>query len=195
MNPKTLVALSRNVVSKMTENTNFPTPTVLLKDISDKTAALEVAMEDATNGSQLSRIARNNLVGELKDFMRIQANYVRTVCDGNEISLASSGFALVKTRERQAIPGTPVISEIKMTGIVGQVDLKWNTQKGTRLYQVWMTESDPAVDANWLPVSATSKISATIRHLESYKAYWFCVSAIGAAGEGAKSDPSIGRAA
>ena len=34
-----------------------------------------------------------------------------------------------------------------------------------------------------------------VTDLESYKAYWFCVSAIGTAGEGAQSDPALGRAA
>jgi len=34
-----------------------------------------------------------------------------------------------------------------------------------------------------------------VTHLESYKAYWFCVSAIGTAGEGLQCDPAMGRAA
>jgi hypothetical protein len=34
-----------------------------------------------------------------------------------------------------------------------------------------------------------------VTDLESYKAYWFCVSAIGAAGEGLQCDPAMGHAA
>lgn len=44
-------------------------------------------------------------------------------------------------------------------------------------------------------IGYTIKASHLVTDLESYKAYWFCVSAIGAAGEGLQCDPAMGRAA
>ena len=41
----------------------------------------------------------------------------------------------------------------------------------------------------------TTRVRHTVTDLESYKASRFCVSAIGTAGEGAQSDPALGRAA
>ena len=41
----------------------------------------------------------------------------------------------------------------------------------------------------------TTRITHLVDSLESFKAYWFCVSAIGTAGEGMQSDPAMGRAA
>ncbi len=45
------------------------------------------------------------------------------------------------------------------------------------------------------PGMAITKTRHLLVGLESFKAYWFCVCAIGAAGEGAKSDVCLGRAA
>ena len=58
-----------------------------------------------------------------------------------------------------------------------------------------MTEKDPAATASWTAIGFTTRVKHAVTDLESYKAYWFCVSAIGVAGEGAQSDPAMGRAA
>ncbi|HMC97532.1 MAG TPA: fibronectin type III domain-containing protein, partial [Flavobacteriales bacterium] len=66
---------------------------------------------------------------------------------------------------------------------------------GAHGYQVWMTDKDPAVKASWVAIGYTTRVRHTVTDLESLKAYWFCVSAIGSAGEGAQSDPAKGLAA
>jgi hypothetical protein len=44
-------------------------------------------------------------------------------------------------------------------------------------------------------IGYTTRASHMVTNLESYKAYWFCVSAIGTAGEGLQCDPAMARAA
>ncbi len=44
-------------------------------------------------------------------------------------------------------------------------------------------------------VKTTSTVSFTDRSLEPFKAYWYCVSAIGFAGQGEYCAPLMGRAA
>ena len=58
-----------------------------------------------------------------------------------------------------------------------------------------MTDKDPAIEANWQAIGYTTRVRHTVSDLDSLKAYWFCVSAIGTAGEGAQSDPAKGIAA
>jgi hypothetical protein len=149
----------------------------------------------ATDGSRQSKLDRNDLLAEMESLLRTQANYVRGVCDGEAAKLQSSGFELNKVRERAGIPGIPIIKEARMTGHQGQVELRWTAEHGAKVYQVWMTESDPADSAKWVATAITSRVTYMVDGLQSYKAYWFAVSAIGAAGEGVKSDPTIARAA
>jgi len=190
-----LLALLRNVVAKMTGNPNFTTPAVPLGDMKQLADDLEAAIEDATNGSRQSKLVRNALAQQAHTLLRTQADYVRSICAGDAVMLGSSGFELAKQREPIGIPGTSKRMEARMTGLKGDLELRWARVHGAHGYQVWMTDKDPAIEANWQAIGYTTRVRHTVSALESYKAYWFCVSAIGVAGEGAQCDPALGRAA
>ena len=190
-----LLALLRNVVAKMTGNANFADPAVPLADMTKLADDLEAAIEDATNGSRQSKLVRNALVQQGRTMLRVQADYVRSVCAGDVVKLESSGFELAKQREPVGIPGTAKDMQALFTNRRGDVELRWRSVYGAHGYQVWMTDKDPAIEANWQAIGYTTRVRHTVSDLESLKAYWFCVSAIGTAGEGAQSDPAKGIAA
>ena len=81
------------------------------------------------------------------------------------------------------------------TGIAGQLRLRWRLVDGATGYHVWITDKDPELHNAWTSRTFTVRGNAVIDGLESFKAYWFCISAIGAVGEGAQCDPALGRAA
>jgi hypothetical protein len=195
MTPLRILSLARNVVTKMSGNAHFPNPMVPLSDITTLADRLEEAIERATDGSRLAKLERDAFKEGMSTLLRSQADYVRAICQGDASMLQSSGFELTKPRKRASIPGTAVIRTARMTGQQGQVQLRWNAQRGARVYQVWMTATDPTEHANWVATAITSRVSIMIEDLESFKAYWFAVSAIGTAGEGVMSDPILGRAA
>ncbi|HRH69445.1 MAG TPA: fibronectin type III domain-containing protein, partial [Flavobacteriales bacterium] len=113
---------------------------------------------------------------------------------GDAVILVGSGFQLMKPRVPVGIVGAPQRMTARFTDLRGQVELKWDSVHGARGYQVWMTDKDPAQGAAWEAIGYTTRVRHLVTDLESYKAYFFCVSAIGAAGEGAQSDPALGRA-
>lgn len=190
-----LLALLRNVIAKMTGNANFTTPAVTVAAMTTQADKLEAAIEAATDGSKQNRILRDVEVAATEAMLRVQADYVRMTCAGDKAKLQSSGFELVKQRQPVGVPGTPIIRSVRMTGIAQQVELKWTVQPGADSYQVRMTDKDPLIEANWQIVGITTKSRILVNKVESYKPHWFCVSAVGAAGEGAQSEPAIGIAA
>jgi len=192
LRPLALLALIRNVIAKMTGNTNFTTPAVTMAVLEAAADGLEVAIEEATNGSRQSKLVLDQLVEQCRTLLRTQADYVRSVCNGDAVKLDSSGFALSKQREPIGIPGMTRNMSARMTGLSGQLELKWPSVHG---YQIWMTDKDPAVEASWEAIGYTTRVKHLVTELTSYKAYWFCASAIGTAGEGAQCDPAMGRAA
>lgn len=192
LKPIELVALSKHIVTNMTGNANFPTPKIALADITAKANELDVAINIATEGSKSQRIHRDVLFEELVKMLRVQADYIRAECDGNKAMLNSSGYTLSKKPEPIGTLGTTMIKDVVMTGITGQVELKWKSVRGAQLYQVWVTEGDPKDSKSWQVVAATHRVKTKIDNLKSLNIYWFAVSAIGAAGEGAKCDPAFG---
>ena len=190
-----LLALLRNVVAKLTGNANFPTPPVTLAAMTTAGDDLEAAIEEATNGSKASKAVRNALVLQVRDMLRKVADYVRMVANGDAAILTTSGFEMTKQPGPIGVPGIAQDMQARMTNSKGTVELRWRAVYGAHGYQVWMTASDPNVQANWEAIGYTTRASHLVSDLESYKAYWFCVSAIGAAGEGLQCDPAMGRAA
>jgi hypothetical protein len=194
--PVTLLALLRNVVGKMTGNPNFTTPKVSLADLTATADALEEAIKLATDGSREAKSKRNDIVRQGKAQLAAQADYVRSECGGDRTKLLSSGFELAKQREPIGIPGVPANLFSRMTGKVGEVELRWDKVYGAHGYQVWMTDKDPEIaGASWTAIGYSTRVRHMVTDLEGYKAYWFCISAIGSAGESAQSDPALGRAA
>lgn len=190
-----LLALIRNVIAKMTNNPHFTTPAVTMAAMTALADTFEAAIEDATNGSRQSKLVRNQLMLDVRAMLRTQADYVRSVSGGDAVKLESSGFELSKQREPIGIPGMAKDMQALFTNRRGDVDLRWKRVHGAHGYQVWMTDKDPAIEANWEAIGYTTRVRHSVSELESFKAYWFCVSAIGSAGEGAQSDPARGIAA
>ncbi|MCB9194216.1 MAG: fibronectin type III domain-containing protein [Flavobacteriales bacterium] len=193
--PAGVLALLRNVVAKMTGNAAFPTPLVPLADFTAKADELEVAIEEATDGSRQSKSHRDDILAEAKALLTAQADYVRSVCNGDATLLMSSGFDIARQPEPIGVPGIPQDMRAGITNRRGELKLRWKSVHGARGYQVWMTDKDPTLEANWQAIGYTTRVTHLVDSLDSFKAYWFCVSAIGTAGEGMQSDPAMGRAA
>jgi hypothetical protein len=193
--PSMLLALLRYVVSKMTGNPHFVNPAVPLADMTTMGDNLETAIQKAKHGGLEDRLVRNKIINDSKDMLRKQADYVRLTAQGDPVILASSGFELAKTPEPIGLPGTPFIRFVRMTGKQGEAEVVWTAQHGADAYHVRITDKDPNIHNEWEVVGITTKARYLLTHLDSYKAYWVSVSAIGAAGEGLMSDPAIARAA
>ena len=190
-----LLALLRNVIAKMTGNAFFTTPAVTMVAMDGQADALEAAIEAATDGSKEARILRDVEVAKAQAMLRIQADYVRTICAGNEAMLISSGFQMATVPTPVGLPNAPLIKSVRMTGETGQVEVRWNSQRGVDSCNVFITMQNPAEGAVWVHAGTTTKSRITLNDLESYKPVWIGVRAVGAAGTSAMSDPVIGIAA
>lgn len=153
------------------------------------------SIELAAYSSKASKEARNAKAAEVKVALTTVADYVRMVAKGVAAILSTSGFELAKQRAPIGVPGITKLLQARMTNKKGTLELRWSLVYGAHGYQVWMTASDPSIEANWQAIGYTTRGSHQVTDLESYKAYWFCVSAIGSAGEGLQCDPAMGRAA
>ena len=95
-----LLALLNNVIEKLTANAGvFTTPPITVAAMKTLSDAFTKAINAATEGGVADRKERDKLVLEVRSMLRIQADYVRSVCNGDAALLALSGFALSKLPE------------------------------------------------------------------------------------------------
>ena len=195
LNPVAVLMLLRNVIGKMSGNLNFTTPKVDLAAMTVLADKLEVAIELATAGSKQTKLDRDILVNAAKLDLSTQADYVRSICQGNAAMLNSSGFELSKQPAPLGIPGVPANLTVRATGKTGQAELRCERSKGAHGYGVFVSTTDPAVQGNWTLLAYTGRARYLATGLESFKPYWFSLTAVGAAGESAQCDPALVRAA
>ena len=196
LNPRSLVLFTRKLINRMTGNANFPTPTPDLADLQlklDEFYALAVAAED---GSRRDRVARDTSGTELKEMLRILANYVAMVAAGDANIILSSGFDIRSEAEPNPPLTIPAALKAMRTSHSGVVNLDWNPVPNALTYRIMMTINDPNLaNAEWTSAAITSKSKAEISNLSPGQYYWFKVQAIGRTGMSGYSDPTTVMAA
>ena len=196
LNPLAVLALLRSVVVNMMGNLNFATPAVLLAALTAAGDDLEVAITEATNGSRQSRIKRDNALVVVKDLLRKQADYVRSVCDGDREKLGSSGFELRKDYEPIEKVDAPKGEVATSTKSAGEIELRFRLVRGAHYYKVYHSSVDPASGAVvWTLLLTTTRARNLVQGFDAYQPNWFRFTAVGVNGESLPSDVAMGRAA
>jgi len=192
-----LLALFNNVIEKLTLNVAvFPTPPITLAAMGILSEKFATAVYAAMDGGVADRKNRDNLVLEVRDVLRTQADYVRSVCGANAAMLALSGFELSKMPEpinEVGIPGRLVASA---TDKSGDLLIRWGKTIGARMFRVEKASGDPAGGpVTWNEIALTGRQSAVVSGLVPYTEYYFRVIGVGITHEGMPSDIVMGRAA
>ncbi len=111
-----IVSFALNIVTKMTDNTNFPKPKVPLTELSDAAHRLEDAYASRKNGMD-GKLEYEAALDGLNERLYSQASYVNDIAAGNAQIIASSGFEPSNNaRVPATIPVTPNPPKVKPLG-------------------------------------------------------------------------------
>lgn len=191
-----ILALLQKVIEMFTGNALFTTAPFTVAQMEAKRMEYAEAIAAATEGGVAQRKNRDKLTVEVKDMLRIQADHVRSVCNGDAAKLATSGFPLSKKPEPIEEVGISGNLVARNTSKMGTIKVSWGKCIGGLMSRLERTETDPALpEAVWSTVCVTARHSMEVSGLEQYKPYYFRVIAIGRTSEGKPSDVVIGRAA
>ena len=114
---------------------------------------------------------------------------------GDRDLILSAGFETEKVPAPIGELHAPPNVRAEVTLYPGRVDVKWGGVRGRMIYEVWMTDGDPKVEANWKLQGLTSKNRMEVEGLTSNTVYYFRVVAQGAAGPSPMSDVAFAKAA
>ncbi|MEO8733813.1 MAG: fibronectin type III domain-containing protein [Flavobacteriales bacterium] len=196
LTPVRLQSLLSRVSVELEGNANFNAPPITAVELQVLAGTFMSAITNAKDGSLIARKHRDAQSEKVRNVLRLIADYVRMVAQGDRAILSTSGFSLVNEPAASRRMEAPEMKRTVMTGRAGELQLRWSGVRNRRAYQISMTDTDPAEsDTQWTMIAVTGKITYYVTGLVPYKLYWFRVSAIGAMGEGVQSLPMPGRAA
>jgi hypothetical protein len=194
--PVTLVDQGRNHVVMLTGNLTYPTPTPTLAAITAACDALDLANQEYEfNRGKVEKQTRDTAFLALKDLIRELGGYVQSKCNGDKDLILSAGFNPRRPNDPLGLLPAPQDMRAIVTPYPGRLEVRWKGVKGRNMYQLYMTDKDPADPVSWKLLLQSSKNRHTIDDLESNKVYTFRTVALGTAGASPVSDIASAKAA
>ena len=191
------LAKSGTIVSSLTANPNYPEPwMVQVPSLAQLSAAYSTYLDGyhaALSHDSLKIALRKSARLTLTELLKRLIPYLELVAQGDTHILATSGYDLRKDVVRGGsadILAAPVDFRVTHGAKSGSFDIHMAKLQGAGSYEVQITESDPAIEANWR--HATISLTSTHILLEGLipgQAYWVRVRGIGTAGAGVWTEP------
>lgn len=186
MTVSNIIEFARNTVTKMTGNSNFPTPDVPLAQITTGANTLETKYNAAAGGGKQQKAEMRAARKALDDLLRKQALYVERIAGGNEAVILGSGFHTSK----QPVPALHPEFTVMSGELEGEVVLKHKAVKGARAW-VWQYCPDPLNANPWVQAGISTQASFKVKELPAGRKYWFRASYVSAAGQSEWCDPFV----
>lgn len=181
-----LIEFARNTVTRMTGNSNFPTPDVPTTQITTGANTLETKYNAAAGGGKQAtaemRVARK----ALEELLRKQALYVERIAGGNDATILSSGF----TTSKQPVPALHPDFTVMNGELEGEVILKHKAVKGARAW-IWQYCADPLNASQWVQAGISTQTTFKIKDLPVGKKYWFRAAYVNTTGQSEWCDPFV----
>jgi hypothetical protein len=182
-----LIAFTRNVITLMTGNAQYPAPSPEMKVLDLAVNALETAVHGALDGGKIAIATRNAARAEMLSLLRQEAAYVTGNCNANLVLLLSSGFAPVKAPSPVGVLPAPENLRLSLSGISGELHLRFNRVPNAVNYSV-QTAQNP--DGPWEDQDLSTATRVTISGLTPGKVYWVRAQANGSAGPSGWGGPA-----
>jgi hypothetical protein len=187
------VAFARRLAENLKSNTDFPSPSPNLAEVTASADTLEGAYNAAVTARQAAQAAtatQDVAEQKLDGLLTRLGSHIEDAADGDEAKIRKAGFDV--RADRAAVGALPSPTDLSATtgDKEGAIDLAWNRIAGAKSYVVEMT-TDAAAATGWKSAGVCTKSSNTVTGLTSGQKYWFRVAAVGASGQGPWSDPAV----
>ena len=168
------------IVTSMTNNDNYPTPSPALTLITTANSAFIAAIAAAADRGKQAISDKDAKRAALVSLMRQLANYVQGACQSDMTKLLSSGFPVQKPdRSPASIPATPVTPKV-LQGLTGQAVMSTKAVDFTYIYN-WRVALASKPD-DFVQHGQSTAARTAFDGLTPGQAYIFQCNAVGTAG-------------
>lgn len=191
LTPAQLVERARAIITALTGNTDFPTPTPTLAEVGTAADAVEAADTAVlNNGGRQDYLTRREREQELRDKLTLLGAYVQVTSGGDPEKILSAGYRFRKAPQPVGLVEAPGNLRAEPSSLSGMIHLRWDRVRGRLFYEAQINDGDPLDASNYKPLVSQGSNTYDAAGLTSGKPYTFRVRAVGAAGPGPWSDPA-----
>ena len=171
-----LLVKAADVITGMTDNSGFPTPSPTLEAVEAARVAFQDALAASNSGSHQAVALKNDKRDELEDLLHDLAVYVNLTAKGDETLLFSSGFDLSKKVESVGPLDAPENVQVHPGQSKGSVEVSCDRVEHANSYTVeYRNLTEPGGTVN----AYATKPKIEIDGLTSGHQYAFRILAVG----------------
>lgn len=175
------VQFIRQVVTKLTGNADFTTPTPTLASITTKVNGLETAYNTQQNAQQAAKTATTNLgtaEAAADAALNSLANYVEETSGGDQAKIEGAGMSVRAGKTPTTSLPAPGNFAVSTGDNEGDLDAQWDPVPKAKNYEVQISD-DPPTNTSWAYAKTTTKSKTTISGLPSGAKKWLRARALG----------------
>jgi hypothetical protein len=188
------IAKALQIVTRMTGNATFATPSPALPTITTAANELKTASDDVQEVRQLAKektSIQNQKEDVLDQLLTQLAGYVESVAGDDEQLILSAGMDVRTPGVVSTSPPAPPQGVIATSGDHdGEIDLSWDPVTAAKSYVIEQS-TDPAAANSWTHSGVSARSSFTAQRLNSGTRYWLRVAAINNNGQSGWSDSAM----
>ena len=188
------LAKGQQIITALTGNASFPTPTPPLTTVSGAANELKTAADELQAVTQTRKEKASVQTQKEDDFDQLftqLAAYVESVAGSNEQLILSAGMDVRAPASAMTTPpGQPQGLTATAADHDGELDLSWDTVPGAKSYIIERS-GDPGTPTTWSHVGVSTRSNFTAQGLASGTRYWFRVAAVNSNGQSGWSDPAM----
>ena len=186
------IAMARQVVTSLTNNPNFTSPSPSLAEMTVFINDLETAYTE-TQAARLAAQAKTSTQSEKEQELDKRLSrlglYIEHASNGDQAIIQNVGLNVRSEAGKIGELSAPTDLSATAGDKDGEIDLQWDRVYGARSYIIEYCQ-DPISVSGWKSGFASTKSKIAITALTSGQKYWFRVAALGTAGQSAWSDPA-----
>lgn len=190
----TKTAKARTVVTSLTDNADFPTPSPALAVITAAIDDLETsaATVQSTRAKLKTDISEQNEKEDaLNGLMSQLVGYVQSVAGDDETKIHSAGMDARSAKgPASSDPTLPEALSATVGDHDGEMDLSWDPVPKAKSYIIQVSV-DPPTETSWQQAGVSTKSGFTVTGLTPGTRYQFRVAAVSTGGQSGWSDPAI----
>jgi hypothetical protein len=192
-NATELAVKAATIVSKMTGNANFPTPSPVLTSITTQINLVNAKLTEQQASFRTYQQKTAELQTErlnLSKLLETEASYVQIASNGDEAKIKSSGFDVRQKGSPIGVLPAPENLLLYAGYKDGEVNAAWNSVRGAKSYNVEISTDVNNADA-WEFYKTVTRSRCSLSGFTSGSRIWVRVIPINGEGEGAPSDPAV----
>ena len=184
------IAKGRHIVTSMTENKSFATPTPPLTEVTAALDALETAaaqVQSARSEITTRTVSQDNAESRLDQVLTQLAAYVESIAGKDDTLITSAGMETKAAPSAPTPPSVPQALSAAAGDHDGELLLWWKPVANAKSYVI-ESSTDPATVTSWEHAGIATSATKTITNLKSGTRFWFRVAAVAAAGQSGWSE-------